>query len=278
MSGQAAPTSEETNRFYELTNQVLLDIWGEDFHHGYWPSEEDQSTIPEATDRLTRLLIEKTNFEHATTMLDIGCGIGTPTFRVAEVADVRIVGVSNNQEQLDEANRKAVEKGLADRVRFEYADAIDLPYPRDAFDVVWVFEAIMHMDRARLLREALRVLRPGGRLIVTDHLRTGPMSEADDELVRRHMEAMHAGPVLDADEYRALVRESGLELIELLDVSEHTQQTARRVIATVDRRFDELVARYGEEVIPVLKVFNSPVAYVRELGYLVAVARKPVSA
>ncbi|XVQ84299.1 SAM-dependent methyltransferase [Microbispora siamensis] len=274
MSAQAAPTSEETNRFYELTNKVLLDIWGEEFHHGYWDSEEDRSTIREATARLTRLLVDKTDFRNATAMLDVGCGIGTPAFTVAEVADVQIVGISNNQEQLDEANRKAAERGLADRVRFEYADGVALPYADGSFDIVWIFEAIMHMDRPRALREAFRVLRPGGRLVVTDHLRTGPMSEADSELVRRHMESMHAGPLLDAKEYRALVREAGFELTELLDVSAHTQQTARRVIATVEKRHDELVERYGEEVVPVLKVFNSPVAYVRELGYLVTTARK----
>ncbi|HEV2782256.1 MAG TPA: methyltransferase domain-containing protein [Actinophytocola sp.] len=275
MTTDSAPTSAETDEFYEVTNLVLLDVWGDNFHQGYWESEEDDSSIQVATERLTDLLIERSELGGGGRVLDIGCGLGVPALRLAEKTPAEVVGVSNNQSQIDEANQRAVAKGLHDRVRFDYADALDLPFPDGGFDVVWIFEALMHMDRPRALREARRVLRPGGRIVITDQLQLGPMTDENARLVREQLDLMHASPLLFEDGYRALVRESGLELVEFLDISRHTQITSRRVIETVDRRYDELLARYGEVVIPILQSFRNPAALVPELGYALIVARRP---
>lgn len=270
------PTATDTDEFYQLSNKVVLDVWGENFHQGYWESEEDQSPIQEATERLTDLIIEKSELGNGGRLLDIGCGVGLPAFRLAAASPAEIVGISNNQEQIDDANQRAADKGLTDRVRFQYADAANLPFPDASFDVVWIFESLMHMDRLRVLRESLRVLRPGGRIVVTDQLQLAPMNEENAKLVQDHLDAMHASPLLYADAYRALVRESGLELVEFHDISKHVQLTGIRVLETVERRYDELLARYGEAVIPILDLFRDPAGLVPQLGYLLFVGRRPV--
>lgn len=270
------PTATDTDEFYQLSNKVVLDVWGENFHQGYWESEEDQSPIQEATERLTDLIIEKSDLDNGGRLLDIGCGVGLPAFRLAAASPAEIVGISNNQEQIDDANQRAADKGLTDRVRFQYADAANLPFPDASFDVVWIFESLMHMDRLRVLRESLRVLRPGGRIVVTDQLQLAPMNEENAKLVQDHLDAMHASPLLYEDAYRALVRESGLELVEFHDISKHVQLTCIRVLETVERRYDELLARYGEAVIPILDLFRDPAGLVPQLGYLLFVGRRPV--
>ena len=270
---QASPTSEDTSDYYDISNVILRELWDDNFHQGYWLSADDESSNKVATDRLTDLLIDA--LEGGGRVLDVGCGIGTSAFRLAQRTPAEIVGISNNQPQIDEANRRSAEQGLADRVSFAYADVLALPYADDSFDLVWVFEALMHMDRPRTLREILRVLRPGGKVIITDLLQHGPMSESDQAMVRAHMEEMQASPLLPEDAYRALVAESGLELTELLDISEHTSKTARRVYDAVNERHDELVERYGEEIRDLLEVFRNPIGLLPQMGYLIAVARKP---
>ncbi|MGW5051300.1 methyltransferase domain-containing protein [Actinokineospora sp. NPDC004072] len=264
----------DTDAFYRLMHEVMLDVWGENFHQGYWESAEDKSSIQDATERLTDLLIEKTGTAGGR-LLDIGCGVGLPAFKLAKQAPVEIVGISNNQGQIDDANSRAAAQGLADRVSFQYADAAELPFPDDSFDVVWIFEALMHMDRLHVLRECLRVLRPGGRIVVTDQLQLGEMTPENARLVQEMLDGMHAKPLLYADAYQALVRESGLELVEFHDISKHTQLTGHRVIETVERRQEELLERHGEGVLPVLELFKNPAGLVPELGYLLFVARKP---
>lgn len=272
----SAPTATDTDEFYQLSNRVVLDVWGENFHQGYWESEEDQTPIQKATERLTDLVIENSGLGSGR-LLDIGCGVGLPAFRLAQSSPAEIVGISNNQEQIDDANQRAADKGLGERVRFEYADAASLPFPDGSFDVVWIFESLMHMDRLRVLRESSRVLRPGGRIVVTDQLQLAPMSEENARLVQEHLDAMHASPLLYADAYRELVAESGLELVEFHDISKHVQLTGFRVLETVERRYDELLAQYGEAVIPILDLFRDPAGLVPELGYLLFVGRRPES-
>ncbi|MEU8266659.1 methyltransferase domain-containing protein [Sphaerisporangium sp. NPDC049002] len=266
---------ERTSEFYDVSNLILIELWSENFHHGYWLSDDDESSNQIATDRLTDLLIEKSDLGRGGRLLDVGCGIGTSVFRLAESSPAEIVGISNNQAQIDEANRRARAKDLDHRVSFENADVLALPYADESFDVVWVFEALMHMERLPTLREIRRVLRPGGRVIVTDLLQHGPMSEDDVRTVEDHMREMHASPLLDEETYRALVAESGLEVDELTDISENTKKTAWRVYDAVNERHDEMIERYGPEVAGVLEVFRNPVGLLPQMGYLVAVARRP---
>ncbi|MFC6081787.1 SAM-dependent methyltransferase [Sphaerisporangium aureirubrum] len=272
---QAAPTSEETAAFYDDFNLLLIEVWDENFHQGYWHDETDESSNRVAAERMTDLLISKSGLENGGRMLDVGCGIGLSAFQVAEATPAEIVGISNNQAQIDEANRRAAAAGLAGRVTFEYnEDVLALAYPDNSFDVVWVFDALLHMPRLETLRELGRVLRPGGRVVVTDKLQIGPMTPEDDRAVREFMSDLQASPILDETQYRALVAESGLELVELLDISEHTYKSSTRTIEAVNTKWDDLVARFGTDVIPMLEILRSPVGLIKELGYLVAVASK----
>jgi ubiquinone/menaquinone biosynthesis C-methylase UbiE len=272
---QAAPTSEGTSAFYDVSNQILIEVWDDNFHHGYWLSEDDDSSNREATDRMTDLLLEKAQLDGVKRILDVGCGIGTSAFRMAGVSTAEIVGVSNNTPQIDEAKRRAEAKGLTDRVSFEYADVLSMPFPDESFDFVWVVETLMHMDRLTALREIRRVLKPGGRVVVSDQLQSGPMTPEEKTEVTEFMTMIEASPLLEADAYKAVVAESGFDLEELTDVTKNTKKTSHRVIDAVNERWDELLERYGDDIAPMLEMFRSPIGLVPANGYCIAVLRKP---
>jgi ubiquinone/menaquinone biosynthesis C-methylase UbiE len=98
--------------------------------------------------------------------LDAGCGTGFLSFELAARGH-RVTGVDFAPAMLAEARRKAAEQNFP--VRFEEADAERLPFPSDSFDraisrhVLWT---LRHPDAA--IDEWIRVLRPGGRLVVID--------------------------------------------------------------------------------------------------------------
>jgi ubiquinone/menaquinone biosynthesis C-methylase UbiE len=276
VTAERTPTSKDTSEFYDLSNRLVIDVWDENFHQGYYLSADDTSENRVAADRLTDLVIGKTGLTAGSKLLDVGCGIGQPAFRLLETIDVEIVGVSNNEPQLEIANKRAEAKGLADKVRFEFADGQALHFDDDSFDAVWIFETIMHMDRLKCLGEALRVLKPGGVLVVTDQLQIGgePSAEAAAK-IEAFLSSMQASPLLDADAYAALIRDAGLELVELADLSANAKPTGQRMIDSVNTRWDELIATYGEEVAPILEMFRSPIGMIPELGYVLTVSRKP---
>jgi demethylmenaquinone methyltransferase / 2-methoxy-6-polyprenyl-1,4-benzoquinol methylase len=102
--------------------------------------------------------------------LDVCCGTGDLTLELASRVspDGYVVGCDFSEPMLDLARRKAAQRGDA-AARFEWADALQLPYDAGRFDAVTVGFGIRNFaDRDRGLLEMARVLRPGGRLVILE--------------------------------------------------------------------------------------------------------------
>lgn len=100
-------------------------------------------------------------------VLDLGCGPGTITAGLARQAG-RVVGVDASAEMADRARGHAAHLGVAN-ASFETGSAYDLRWDDGSFDVVHAHQVLQHLaDPVRALREALRVLAPGGLLAVRD--------------------------------------------------------------------------------------------------------------
>lgn len=102
--------------------------------------------------------------------LDVCCGTGDLSFELAErvAPDGHVVGCDFSEAMLDLAREKAADRQI-ESVRFEWADALRLPYDDDRFDAVTVGFGVRNFaDRDRGLREMARVLKPGGRLVILE--------------------------------------------------------------------------------------------------------------
>jgi MPBQ/MSBQ methyltransferase len=115
--------------------------------------------------------------------LDVGCGIGGSARILARDYGFEVLAISISPAQIARA-RELTPPELAERCRFAVMDALDLDLPEGGetggFDAVWSVEAGPHMpDKQRYADELLRVLRPGGRLVVADWNRRDP---ADGEM------------------------------------------------------------------------------------------------
>lgn len=121
-------------------------------------------------------------------ILDAGCGRGlmaigaAKRLKTGKVTAIDIwdpESLSGSSQEAAKANAKA--EGVSDRVRFENGDPRKLVYPAGNFDAVLSFAALHRLaddlERDRALAELLRVLKPGGRLLIFDTSETGYFAE-----------------------------------------------------------------------------------------------------
>jgi SAM-dependent methyltransferase len=133
------------------------------YNFGYWtPGIEEQGRASEdLVNKLLGWIPEKKG-----RILDVACGMGASTKMLLDHYDARnVTAINFSGAQLHLAARRAPDAAFAQM------DAARLAFPNNAFDAVICVEAAFHFDtRNDFLREALRVLKPGGYLVMTDIL------------------------------------------------------------------------------------------------------------
>jgi len=166
--------------------------------------------------------------EKGDVVLDLGSGAGKDVFLAAQkVGDAgRAIGVDMTGEMLALARKNAVKffatTGLAN-VEFREGHIEDLPIEDASVDVV-ISNCVINLspDKPRVFREVYRVLKPGGRMIVSDIVLNRPLPESarnDADLYA----ACIAGALL-RDEYLQAIRDAGFKEVEIL--TDHTYQPA----------------------------------------------------
>ena len=212
-------------------------------------------------------------------VLEVGSGSGGPAVHLAAARGCQVTGVDINPHGVRNAERLAVARGLADRVKFQPVDASrPLPFPPASFDAVVSNDAMCHIaNRLDVLQEWHRVLRPEGRILFTDAMViTGLVSH--EELAVRSSIGFYL--FLPPGENERLIARAGFNLLETLDVTDSAAEIAQRWHDARERHRPALVEREGETNFAGLQRFLACVQRLsaeRRLSRYCYLAAKPVA-
>jgi ubiquinone/menaquinone biosynthesis C-methylase UbiE len=118
---------------------------------------------------LTRQAAKVANLGEGRSVLEVGCGNGISALFLSQQYACNVIGIDASDSIIALANQRAGAKVLSRRVQFLVADAIQLPFPDYTFDTV-MCEAVLSglVDKEKAAREFHRVLRCGGKVVITD--------------------------------------------------------------------------------------------------------------
>jgi SAM-dependent methyltransferase len=178
--------------------------------------------------------------------LEVACGSGGVTCEMARHTGARCVGVDLNPHGIEAARQRAAGGSLADRVSFEALDAGGrLPFPDGSFDAVFCNDSINHLpDRAAVFADWHRLLRPGGRVLVTDPIVVTGQLTGDEMRARSSIGQFLFTP---AGCNERLLEAAGFAVLDVQDVTGAVAEIARRWRDARAQRRERLVPLEGED-------------------------------
>ncbi|MCM1981822.1 methyltransferase domain-containing protein [Lyngbya confervoides] len=154
----------------EWTADGILEFyWGDHIHLGHYGMPPRRKDFIQAKHDFVHEMVRWGGLDQrppGQRLLDVGCGIGGSSRILAQDYGFEVTGVTISPQQVARA-RQLTDQGVS--AHFQVDDAMALSFADASFDVVWSVEAGPHMpDKAVFARELLRVLKPGGILVVAD--------------------------------------------------------------------------------------------------------------
>ncbi|MFP4009916.1 MAG: methyltransferase domain-containing protein [Spirulinaceae cyanobacterium] len=226
------------NSYDQWTEDGILEYyWGEHIHLGHYGSPPQPKDFLQAKADFVHEMVRWGGLDKlhpGTTVLDVGCGIGGSSRILARDYGFNVTGITISPQQVQRATELTPEDLSA---QFAVDDAMALSFPDASFDVVWSIEAGPHMpDKAVFARELLRVLKPGGILVVAD------WNQRDDrEVPLNAWERPVMQQLLDQWSHPAFASIEGFaELLEATGLTQGEVTTADWTTETLPSWFDTI--------------------------------------
>lgn len=164
-------TNKDVADYYNTTLNHYQSWWNLDnhlsLHYGIW--EEGINSFAESLVNTNKTLMKLANISASDKVLDAGSGVGGAAMFLADQVGANVVGITLSQKQFEFASLNAIKKGLNNKVQFHLMDYTQTNFEDESFDVVWACESVSSAtNKAQFIKEAFRLLKKGGRLILSD--------------------------------------------------------------------------------------------------------------
>lgn len=217
--------------YYRDTENAYKDSWDLNnslaIHYGYW--DDHVSSFQESLIRMNEVMMIAAGIKPTDWVLDAGCGVGGSSIFLASMLGCRVTGITLSERQREQATANAKKKDIGDLVDFKVMNYAATDFPDASFDVVWGCESICYADdKEQFIKEAYRLLKPGGRLVVADGF-VSAFENNDNTIIRRWLDGWLVNYLETPERFTQFMSNTGFKEITCRNISKQASHSARRL-------------------------------------------------
>ncbi|KAF2745464.1 hypothetical protein M011DRAFT_406404 [Sporormia fimetaria CBS 119925] len=241
-----------TRHYYNLATDLYEYGWGQSFHFCRYAYGE---SFYQAIARHEHYLAHMMGMKEGMRVLDVGCGVGGPAREICKFTGANIVGLNNNDYQIQRATHYAEKEGLSHKLKYTKGDFMQMSFPDNSFDMVYAIEATVHAPSLEgIYSEIFRVLKPGGVFGVYEWLMTDKYDNDNP-----HHREIRLGIELG----------DGISNMEKVEVALKAMKAAGFVL----EHHEDLAAREDEDYSPWYWPLSGQLKYITSLGDIPTILR-----
>ncbi len=230
---EAAVTEKDIIEYYDNCQIDYELVWHlksrMSMHYGYW--DENTKNLRESLTNMNVQLAAIASIKKNDFVLDAGCGVGGSSIFLAKEVGCKVKGITLSEKQVHTAKMNALKNGVAGRAEFEVNNYCATGYADESFDVVWAIESVCHVsEKAEFLKEAYRILKKGGRLILADFFSNSKNHSTDPNNLLSKWATTWAVPEFEHFKtFKDKAYQEGFNKVEDIDATKNIKPSALRL-------------------------------------------------
>jgi len=215
-------TPRDVANYYDQTEVHYRRFWKFEealgLHYGIW--SEGIKNLKDAVLNTNALLAKLGEIKSTDTVLDAGCGVGGSAIFLAKSIGCSVTGITLSEKQAATATEFADKRGVSKLVSFKAMNYTSTTFADNSFEFVWAIESMQTAtDKSDFLKEAKRVLKPGGKIVIADCFKSYNYPFNENKLMKLMFHGWAVSDVLSLDELTEKAEQSGFKLEKEHDVT-----------------------------------------------------------